>query len=155
MVAVSIFSIVSVIVTGALLTAIAINNKAQAIKLAMDNLNYALDSITIKMKRGRAFEFNASNELHFISPKDDPVNPEKAYTYRLDPSGAITMEVGGDTRFITSDKLHIDEFRAFVSNNVSGSSGAFPRAVIIIRGAARVGNQEQKFAVGTTVTERQ
>lgn len=56
MVAVSIFATVAVIATGAVLTANNINQKVQAIKLAMDNLNFALDSMTIKLKHGGAYD---------------------------------------------------------------------------------------------------
>lgn len=153
MVAVSIFSIVTVIVVGALITAIAINNKAQAIKLAMDNLNYALDSISVKMKRGYNFEFS-DEELTFISPKDDPENEPKTYTYKLNNSaGTIEMQVdGGPWRAITiTQKLKVDRFFGDIT---IGNPGPFSRGVIVIRGSARVGSQEQKFAVQTAVTER-
>src|SRR3990167_5891431 len=52
MVAVSIFAIVAVITTGALVTANNTNRKAQAIKLAIDNLNFAVDSMVLNLGNG-------------------------------------------------------------------------------------------------------
>ena len=157
MVAVSIFTIVAVIAVSALLSANAVNQKAQAIKLAMDNLNYALDSITIKMKRGYDFASSASNELTFTSPKMDPLNLAESYAYRLTPSsggrGVLEMERNNSGNFvaITSDGLDIKSFSVQVEKGVDDTLG---RAIISIEGAALVGHQEQNFAVQTTVSER-
>ncbi|MEK7587015.1 MAG: type II secretion system protein [Patescibacteria group bacterium] len=52
MVAVSIFVVVAMIATGALITASDINRKAQAIKLAVDNVNFALNKMAFEMKLG-------------------------------------------------------------------------------------------------------
>lgn len=52
MVAVSLFSIVAVIVTGALITTSDVNRKAQAIKLAMDNVAFAMDSMVFNLREG-------------------------------------------------------------------------------------------------------
>lgn len=63
MVAVSIFAIVSLISISALLTANNLNRKAQAIKLVMDNLNFALASMTLKMKQGGSYScYNIPDE---------------------------------------------------------------------------------------------
>jgi prepilin-type N-terminal cleavage/methylation domain-containing protein len=56
MVAVSIFAVVAVIATGAFISANQINKRAQAIKIVMDNLSFALNSITLKMKQGRSYQ---------------------------------------------------------------------------------------------------
>jgi prepilin-type N-terminal cleavage/methylation domain-containing protein len=56
MVAVSIFVIVALIATGAFISANQINKQAQAIKIVMDNLSFALNSITLKMKQGRSYQ---------------------------------------------------------------------------------------------------
>lgn len=55
MVAVSIFAIVAVITTGALVTASNVNRKAQAIKVAIDNLNFAIDSMALNLQSGQYF----------------------------------------------------------------------------------------------------
>ena len=167
MVAVSIFAIVATITVSALLSANAVNNKAQAIKLAMDNLNYALDSIAIKMKFGTNFSFNDTNaELTFESPKDSSATgvAKEYYTYHLNstdaPLGFLEMKKGltsgsGDYTPITSiTNLDIKTFKVDANPTTGPTGDAFGRAVIAIEGRAIVGNQEQKFAVETAVTER-
>ena len=163
MVAVSIFAIVATITVSALLSANAVNNKAQAIKLAMDNLNYALDSIAIKMKFGTNFSFNDTNaELTFESPKDSSATgvAKEYYTYHLNstdgPLGFLEMKKDfGDYTPITSiTNLDIKTFKVDANPTTGPTGDAFGRAVIAIEGRAIVGNQEQKFAVETAVTER-
>ena len=63
MVAVSIFATVAVIAIGAVLSANDINKKAQAIKTVMDNLNFALDSMTLKLKQGGGYYCAASDDF--------------------------------------------------------------------------------------------
>ena len=54
-VAVSIFTIVAIITTGALVTASDTNRKAQALKIAMDNVSFAMDSIVTNLREGAQF----------------------------------------------------------------------------------------------------
>ena len=55
MVAVSIFVIVAVVATGALITISDVNRKAQAIKIAMDNVAFAMDSMVTNLREGSRF----------------------------------------------------------------------------------------------------
>ncbi len=55
MVAVSIFSVVALVITGAVITANEVNRKAQSIKLAIDNLNFALENMSLKIRQGKDF----------------------------------------------------------------------------------------------------
>ena len=55
MVSVSLFAIVAVIVSGALVTISDVNRKAQAIKLAMDNVSFAMDSMSRNLSDGQVY----------------------------------------------------------------------------------------------------
>ncbi len=55
MVAMSIFAIVAVITTGALVTVSDVNRKAQAIKIAIDNVTFAMDSMLFNLRDGSRF----------------------------------------------------------------------------------------------------
>ena len=73
MVSVSIFAIVALITSGALVTASNVNRKAQAIKLAMDNISFAMDSMVLNFREAADFNCVASNittgaENGIISP---------------------------------------------------------------------------------------
>ncbi|MEK7622038.1 MAG: type II secretion system protein [Patescibacteria group bacterium] len=60
MVAVSLFAVVAVITTGALVTASNVNRKAQAIKVAIDNLNFAIDSMVLNLQQGRSYHCSSN-----------------------------------------------------------------------------------------------
>jgi prepilin-type N-terminal cleavage/methylation domain-containing protein len=158
MVAVSIFAIVATIIVGALLAANAANQKAQAIKLAIDNVNYAIDSMVIKMKRGAVYNcagvvgspVNCTNtpgtSIAFISPKDPlPGYSATPYTYKL-ASGRITLN---DVP-ITSQDVTIESLKFWVYDT-DKSAG---RIVMTVVGNARVGKQTSYFALETAVAER-
>src|SRR3989344_6059864 len=63
LVAVSLFVVVATIAVGALLVASQVNKRAQAIRLAMDNLNFALELMSTKLRQGGTafFCFNVSS----------------------------------------------------------------------------------------------
>ena len=62
MVAVSIFVIVAFIVTSTLLTILDAGRRANKIRLIIDNMNFALDSMTVKMKFGTGYEISNTPE---------------------------------------------------------------------------------------------
>jgi prepilin-type N-terminal cleavage/methylation domain-containing protein len=81
MVAVSIFAIVAVIAISALVTANNLNKQAQAIKLTIDNLDFALASMTLKMKQGG----------RYYCLEDDPWGATGAPTYP-DPTSPLGQD---------------------------------------------------------------
>ena len=70
MVSVSIFVVVAVIATGALITASDINRKAQAIKLAVDNVNFALNKMAFEIKLGGVYDCGALADLGDVTGTD-------------------------------------------------------------------------------------
>jgi len=92
MVAVSIFAIVALITTGALITVSNTNRKAQAIKLAIDNVNFALDSMILNFREGSLFncisgEVNESNLLsYFVSKPNDCQSGGDALVFKSERS---------------------------------------------------------------------
>ena len=165
MVAVSIFTIVATISVSALLTANLVNQKAQAIKLAIDNVNYAIDSMTIKLKRGTAYicasDYCQDTQINFRSPKE-PLSGGQglgyiytlAYIDPLDPSSrgyiAVTPSNVGQAIPITSPDVDITDFRVIIKDVQAG----WPRALIVVRGKVQVGHESHQFALETAVTER-
>jgi len=66
MVAIAVFSIVMVVAMGALLNVIDANLKAQAIKTAINNVNFALESISKDMRVGTDYACGSSNNISDI-----------------------------------------------------------------------------------------
>ncbi len=177
MVAVSIFSIVAVIAVGALLTANTVNQKAQATKLIMDNLNFAMDSMVFKMRKSGAY-YCENDFTSFLPPESyangkdclDQNNPGKAIvlTDRSDPGRlyAYFFKVLADGRGIikfldnkfgnteneaitlVAGAIDIDDFRFYVSES------PFRRVLISLFGTASIGRGISEFALETVVNER-
>lgn len=177
MVAVSIFATVAVIAIGAVISANDINKKAQAIKTVMDNLNFALDSITLKLKQGGGYYCaNAGNfDPSPAYPVDDSSNDcpggGTAIAFRLANGEASPPQF--IYRFY-NDKLQLSSnngsgnmspFVDIVADEISIESGKFyvvgnnsvdlqPRVLISMYGRATVGRQSSDFAIQTTVSDR-
>ncbi|MBI2099826.1 MAG: prepilin-type N-terminal cleavage/methylation domain-containing protein [Candidatus Vogelbacteria bacterium] len=164
MVAISIFTIVAVIAVGALITANRVNQKAQSIKLVMDNLNYAMESMTFKMRRGGPYYcgddllntpppsvtsqncVSGGNSLAFLTPKSAPSPETVVYGLR---SGKIAISRQGASPVdITSSAATITHLRFYVPSSSVG------QVTIIISGYAQVGHEQTEFALQTTVSER-
>ena len=88
MVAVSIFAIVAVITTGALVTALDVNRKAQAIKIAMDNVSFAMDSMVFNLRDG-------ANYGCLTNSITDPI-PDNPWGYFQSANNRLGQDCTGD-----------------------------------------------------------
>ncbi len=177
MVAVSLFTTVAVIATGAVLSANQISKKAQAIKLAMDNLNFALDSMTLKMKKGGGYyciddgnslgstpNYPADQESRVCSGSgggtaiafyldDSPTSPTR-YIYRFFGDELQVSQNSGAFVRITAEEVDVDFAKSrFYVYDVDATDKQ-PRIVISFYGQAKVGKETSDFAVQTTVSDR-
>ncbi|MBI2097568.1 MAG: type II secretion system protein [Candidatus Vogelbacteria bacterium] len=160
MVAVSIFAIVAVITTGALVTASEVNRKAQAIKIAMDNVSFAMDSMVFNLREGGDFgcgtgsanlldNCNGGDHLVFRSKRNNA--NDEIIRYRFEDStglGKIQIARGGvaDYTDITSTEVDIEDVRFYVPS----SAGRKTKAVIVIKGQVP-GKTTTEFNLQTTV----
>jgi prepilin-type N-terminal cleavage/methylation domain-containing protein len=86
-VSLGIFAVVSVVAVGALLKVIDANKKAQALKTAINNLNFALESMSREIRTGSEYEPDDVNvsghydELTFRTSKSCDGNPVSASNY--------------------------------------------------------------------------
>lgn len=62
-VSLAIFSIVSVVALGAVVKIISANNKAQTLQASVNNLSFALDTMSRELRTGRAFVCNPSGNI--------------------------------------------------------------------------------------------
>lgn len=113
MVAISIFSIVALISVSALIIANRVNQRAQGMKIAMDNLHFALNSMSFKLRQGGLYQCldgaapsnppdylkykdsgrscgspNGASALAFTTPKSAGTE-QSVVVYRLNENGAI------------------------------------------------------------------
>ncbi|MEK7585044.1 MAG: type II secretion system protein [Patescibacteria group bacterium] len=180
MVAVSIFSIVAVITTGALVTASNVNRKSQAIKLAIDNLSFAMDSMVLNLREGSRFGClegtvpdNANGYLTSAGAAENHLDEEctidgQGVIFKSERAGAVDRYViyrfkdnGSGQGRIEKVSTGDSGFIALTSNDIDINSLRFyipslsgtnrtPRAVIVIEGEVP-GKTPTRFNLQTTV----
>lgn len=177
MVAVSLFAIVAVITTGALVTASEVNRKAQAIKIAMDNVAFAMDSMVFNLREGANYhcltqttgalngyltgaEFGNENPCYadgqgivFGDRREGRGGSDKRIIYRFE-GDSIQFASTDLPQYvsITSSEIGIERFRFYVPD--AQSSGEAPRVTIVIEGTVP-GKTPTKFNLQTTVKQGQ
>ena len=176
MVSVSIFVIVALITTGALVTVSDVNRKAQAIKIAMDNVSFAMDSMVFNLRDGAEFgcfngerdfnnavdelgeECNGGENLVFKSKRINSGGGDAIIVYRFNPGnsttpGAIQFASSDNSEYIniTSPEVDITDLRFYVpGTTILGADPKVPRATIIARGEV-AGKSLTEFNLQTSV----
>ncbi|PIT96854.1 hypothetical protein COT82_00925 [Candidatus Campbellbacteria bacterium CG10_big_fil_rev_8_21_14_0_10_35_52] len=173
LVAVSLFVFVMLIGVGTLLSIIDANRKARALSSVMNNLNFALESISRNIRMGTKYhcEENTSVPPNIDTPKDcnpgklfafeasggNPLNPNDQIIYRInyDESG-IEMSKNGGANFvgITAKEVVIENFSFYVSGS-SMTDNYQPKVVITIKGFVGVKEKiKTEFNLQTMVSQR-
>jgi|SRR3989344_7031843 len=172
MVAVSIFAIVAVITTGALVTASDVNRKAQAIKIAMDNVSFAMDSMVFNLRDGANFgcftdqrDFNGAKSqlgigcikgIGIVFESKRPSNAGDIVVYRFKEGSAgnpgkiqfTSSDAPSDDVDITSPEVDITGLSFYIP--IAEVSPITPRATIVVRGEVP-GKNPTEFNLQTTV----
>ncbi len=151
MVAVGIFVIVAFVVTTAFLSLADANRKAQNIRLVMDNLNFAIDSMALKMREGSDYVelTDPSPGITFKTSDNEQVTYSRGE--RPDNGGGAIYCVGGpcgNSAPITAPQINVKYFKVKVSTDNS------KKAVLLISGEAGSGKTLTTFNIQTTVSER-
>lgn len=168
LVSVAIFSIVMMVAVGALLTMSEANRKAQALKSVMNNLNFAVESLSRSIRVGTSFHCGVSGSITapqdctggspyfaFESSTGDPASGVDQVVYRF-TSNRIERSVDGGGVFypVTAPEVVIEDLRFYVVG--AGSADTVqPKVVITIRGYAGISARiRSEFNLQTTVTQR-
>lgn len=152
MVAMTIFVVVAMTVTLAFITIADANRKAQSVRLVMDNLNFAIDSMALQMREGNNYVCNFPDlECDAISFSTFSGNN---VTYGLVGNRIGKCETAGPVEScstlspITAPQVVINKFTVLLNNDET------KRAVILIGGQAGTGKTKTDFNIQTTVSER-
>ncbi len=171
--ALAIFSIVAVIAAGATVAINSVSQKSQAIKLALDNLNFALESMALNITRGAQYEclnnpptsyasmtITGTNCLGlalsvFADPSNPSVSTRRAYWLnngQVFYSKDLSSSLAGSA--ITSADLRVSDL-SFDSLTYwpFGATSAYVR--IAVSGVAAAGSRYQTdFSIETYVGAR-
>jgi len=182
MVAVTIFSMVMTVAAGTMVSIVDANNKARALQSVMNNLNFAVESMTRNMMFGSKYHCGSDAEnviASNLTPANctgDPVSPQsemtfvhndgqRVFTYRLNSTtGQLeVMQTGPsiiNSQFvgITSSEVKINSLKFYVTGSGQESSLASslqPRVLIVISGEAQTKDKViSEFHLQTTVSQR-
>jgi prepilin-type N-terminal cleavage/methylation domain-containing protein len=174
MVAVSIFSIVMLISTGAISSIIEANKKAHAVKSVMTNLNFALESMSRDMRVGSGYSCGGDagsgancptggDSFSFYANRDvngsGTVNEFDTVTYtkvgsRIEKQ--LFMNEGSNGSFvsspITASEIQVTNMKFYVTGAESG--GDQPKVLIVIQGYSGTSTTRSDFNIQTTVSQR-
>lgn len=176
-VALAVFTIVVLISVGSLLSITHSNRKAQAQKTIMNNLNFALESMTRTIRVGtnyRCADFGSLGDVNV--PADCPTSGGTAIAferaggnpgsdtdqviYQLNPDEkTLQRSLDGGSNFlaITAPEVEIDTLEFYVNGTTEvAPPERQPHVLIVIKGhtGATTGQDRTEFSIQTLVTQR-
>jgi prepilin-type N-terminal cleavage/methylation domain-containing protein len=153
-VSLGIFVIVVFIAVSSLLVLVDLDAKAQSLKSVVNNLNYALESMTREIRVGDNYPLSGeANSFEFTSAKGEQIKYELIVD--ANGNGQILRTVGGGSPVsFTAPEVHIDNSGVFLFK-VSESNSWQPYVIIRLKGWAGITDATRTdFAIQTFVTQR-
>lgn len=168
MMAMTLFGVVTVIATAALLSLTDASRKAQAIQSVMSNLNTALDGMVRSVRMGSHYVVNADRTRFEFTPYGaNPADPNQKWVYQwVDTDGdgkrnSLTKEyvpTGFVARVqvpVTAPEIQI-EYLQFYVDGESNTDQKQPRVLLVLKGKA--GAEKVKttttFSIQASATQR-
>lgn len=159
LVSIALFSVVVLIVAGAISSIINVNKKAQTITSVVNNLNFTLESMTRAIKTGTDLQIG---DVGFTGTCADSVSVTDAqgravtYSYfppSADEGGSVTIAVdtvnGGAPSPLTAPEINVAELR------FCDLAGEQPGVIFMVNGSMDlVGGISSDFHVQSTVAQR-
>lgn len=148
LVSLTLFSVVVVITIGSIFTIIDSNRKSQSLSLVMNDLNFAIESMTRDIKTAEPDSLDENGDsIRYINSANEDVN------YFLD-SNTIKRQIGiGDPVNILSDQIVIEEFKPRLFDLYSGLQQ--PKMLLYIKGYVQITEKTKSdFFIQTTITPR-
>jgi prepilin-type N-terminal cleavage/methylation domain-containing protein len=153
-VAIFVFSVVMVISTGALVSIIGANRKAQSVKSVMNNVAFSLDSMTRALRVGTNYDCGVSSCASGGSESltfTDVDGRDVQYRFN-ESSNQIERDIdGAGFQALTAPEVTVDRLMFYVDGVESDGQ---PRVLIVVGGRAGVGKSETVFNIQTLVSQR-
>lgn len=174
LISISLFTIVVTIAFGALMTIMSASNKAKTIKIVVNNLNLAIESMSREIRTGSYYNcITASNTYEFgdgegeedCDLKEGNVLVFKAengdtVAYYLNTSTNQIMVyrkpdgvTAGTRNSLTGDDVEVEKLQLAVKGTEKGDN-IQPRVLLVLKGAIRQVNVASEFNIQTTISQR-
>jgi type II secretory pathway pseudopilin PulG len=164
MVALSLFIVVMLISTGALLSIVDANRKARAMESIMDNLAFAIENMSKSIRTGTVYHCGSGGSVPYTSPKSCN-NAKNFFTFKDSKGKQVVFKLtgnqierstdGGSNYFgITSPEISIDGLQFYVTGT-GLTDKKQPKVIMVIRGQAGAKAKEiSRFEIQTTISQR-
>lgn len=161
MVSLSVFIIIMTVSLGSILSILEANDKSQTKKIAMDNLNFALESMSRTVRFGTNYRCGTATSIPF-SPSDcnsgggalTVIASDGQVVSYTSSNGRLVKMVNGVTTPLTSPEITITRLVFYVFNASPTDTGQ-PRVVMVVSGVTgdKVSTQSS-FNLQTTMSQR-
>ena len=162
MVAVSIFSIVALIVSGAFITLASIFKKTQTNRAVIDNINLTMDTMALQIREGKNYIFDEPcavpgpgftcfKKITFDEyvVENDEYQKRRTLSYEKNNNGEILQCEDGDCSALTSSEIKIENL------NFYKKTGRPTMLVVVVDGVAIArDNLESRFTLQTSLSQR-
>jgi len=156
-VAVGLFTIVMTLTSGVYLLMISLNQKAQGIATGIDNLNFALETMTRNIRTGTKYSCDPDPYTIIDCPGPDGGT---SFTFNSTVSNAsITYTIGNGAITangvpLTDPSVNIETLKFYLNGSTVGDA-VQPNVTITVSGTVQTGHeQSQTFYVETGATMR-
>ena len=178
MVATSIFTVIMLIAIGSLVVASDSAKKSQALQSAMDNVNFALDSMTRSLRMGTHYScimtpnltwplpdandcINGGGGIGFVPASDSSSTPDMAYIANASSRGDGTTALQRCDKTTSScidmvaNNVDVKTLKFFVRGaSPYGTDYIQPSVYIIMKGTITIKGQPSSFAIQTMASQR-
>lgn len=162
MVAVSLFIVVAFITTSAFTSFTEASRRSQAIRNNIDNLNFAMESIVLKIREGNNYSCLEDDDVAAGVTHDCPTAPSQTiafladngdvvkYKFAQDASGGTILKSENGSAFepIVATQVNVSRLDFYVKN------GERPLARIVIQGSVTTAAGASEFTLQTTISQR-
>ncbi len=162
MVSLSVFIIIMTLSLGSILSILNLNEKSQTKKTAMDNLNFALESMSRTIRFGTNFYCGTTSDAFLVNDCDTgstSLTVQDSNGARIVYSlsgGQIMKKVGGGTaNAVTSNEINITRLTFYVFGSTGWPDVNQPRVVMSLSGTVGTKTATQStFNLETGVSQR-
>lgn len=169
LVSVAIFSVVMLVAVGSLLTMVEASRKAQAMKSVINNLNFALESMSRTIRVGTFYHCGVTGSIgtpqdcsqgssYFAFEKSggNSSSLSDQIVYRLiDNRIERSIDGGGTFIPITAPEVVVEDLRFYVVGSQATPDTVQPKVVMIVRGSAQITSRSRtEFNLQTTIAQR-
>ncbi|MBI5405774.1 prepilin-type N-terminal cleavage/methylation domain-containing protein [Candidatus Kaiserbacteria bacterium] len=155
-VAVGLFALVMLLTSGAYLVMIGLNRQAQGIATGIDNLSFALESMTRDIRTGTGYNCDNAGDCSGGGSFSFRNQAGEQVTYDLSDS-ALRKTVGATRSILTDPSVTVSSLKFYASGTARASGGDTrqSRVTLIVSGTVATGpGATRSFVVETGATMR-